>query len=142
MLKFTARRARLLSAERVALNYLGHLSGIASLTAKFVNEVSHTKACIADTPKTTPSLRAFQKYAVHCGGGMNHRFGLDDAVLIKDNHIAVAGGIVPALRAAKAAIGHLVKIEIEIDTLAQLSEVIAEGADVVLLENMSNEQLR
>lgn len=132
----------LLSAERVALNYLGHLSGIASLTAKFVSEVAHTKARIADTRKTTPGLRAFQKYAVHCGGGMNHRFGLDDAVLIKDNHIAVAGGIVPALRAAKASIGHLVKIEIEVDTLAQLSEVIAEGADVVLLDNMSNDQLR
>ena len=107
-----------------------------------MNKVSHTKARIADTRKTTPGLRAFQKYAVHCGGGMNHRFGLDDAVLIKDNHIAVAGGIVPALRAAKAAVGHLVKIEIEVDTLAQLSEVIAEGADVVLLDNMSNEQLR
>ena len=132
----------LLSAERVALNYLGHFSGIASLTAKFVHEVSHTKARIADTRKTTPGLRAFQKYAVHCGGGMNHRFGLDDAVLIKDNHIAVAGGVVPALRAAKAAVGHLVKIEIEVDTLAQLSEVLAEGADVVLLDNMSNEQLR
>ena len=132
----------LLSTERVALNYLGHLSGIASLTAKFVAEVAHTKARIADTRKTTPGLRAFQKYAVHCGGGMNHRFGLDDAVLIKDNHIAVAGGVVPALRAAKAAVGHLVKIEIEVDTLAQLSEVIAEGADVVLLDNMSNDQLR
>ena len=132
----------LLSAERVALNYLGHLSGIASLTAKFVSEVAHTKARIADTRKTTPGLRAFQKYAVHCGGGMNHRFGLDDAVLIKDNHIAVAGGIVPALRATKGSVGHLVKIEIEVDTLAQLAEVIAEGADVVLLDNMSNDQLR
>jgi nicotinate-nucleotide pyrophosphorylase (carboxylating) len=132
----------LLSAERVALNYLGHLSGIASLTAKFVSEVSYTKARIADTRKTTPGLRAFQKYAVYCGGGMNHRFGLDDAVLIKDNHIAVAGGIVLALRAAKAAVGHMVNIEIEVDTLAQLSEVIAEGADVVLLDNMSNDQLR
>ena len=132
----------LLSSERVALNYLCHLSGIASLTAKFVSEISHTKARIADTRKTTPGLRAFQKYAVHCGGGMNHRFGLDDAVLIKDNHIAVAGGVVPALRAAKAAVGHLVKIEIEVDTLAQLSEVIAEGADVVLLDNMSHDQLR
>ena len=132
----------MLSAERVALNYLCHLSGIASLTAKFVNEVAHTKARIADTRKTTPGLRAFQKYAVHCGGGMNHRLGLDDAVLIKDNHIAVADGVVPALRSAKAAVGHLVKIEIEVDTLAQLSDVIAEGADVVLLDNMSNDQLR
>ena len=140
--RISGRARGLLSAERVALNYLGHLSGVASLTAKFVNEVRHTKARIADTRKTTPGLRAFQKYAVRCGGGMNHRFGLDDAVLIKDNHIAVAGGVGPALRAAKAAVGHLVKIEIEVDTLAQLSEVIAEGADVVLLDNMSNEQLR
>ena len=132
----------LLCGERVALNYMGRLSGIATLTAKFVAEVAHTKCKIADTRKTTPGLRAFEKYAVRCGGGMNHRFGLDDAVLIKDNHIAVAGGIIPALRAAKASVGHLVKIEIEVDTLAQLAEVIAEGADVVLLDNMSLEQLR
>ncbi len=132
----------LLSGERVALNYLGRLSGIASLTAKFVAEISHTKAKIADTRKTTPGLRAFEKNAVRCGGGMNHRFGLDDAVLIKDNHIAVAGGVVAALRAAKTHVGHLVKIEIEVDNLAQLAEVIAEGADVVLLDNMSLNQLR
>ena len=132
----------LLSGERVALNYLGRLSGIASLTAKFAAEISHTKAKIADTRKTTPGLRAFEKYAVRCGGGMNHRFGLDDAVLIKDNHIAVAGGVAAALRAAKAHVGHLVKIEIEVDNLAQLAEVIVEGADVVLLDNMSLDQLR
>ncbi len=132
----------LLSAERVALNYLGRLSGIASLTAKFAAEISHTKAKITDTRKTTPGLRAFEKYAVRCGGGMNHRFGLDDAVLIKDNHIAVAGGVAAALRAAKASVGHLVKIEIEVDNLQQLVEVIAEGADVVLLDNMSLDQLR
>ncbi len=132
----------LLSAERVALNYLGRLSGIASLTAKFTSAIAHTKAKIADTRKTTPGLRAFEKYAVRCGGGMNHRFGLDDAVLIKDNHIAVAGGVVAALRAAKANVGHLVKIEIEVDTLVQLQEVISEGADVVLLDNMSLTQLR
>lgn len=125
-----------LSSERVALNYLGRLSGIATLTAKFVAEISHTKAKIADTRKTTPGLRAIEKYAVRCGGGMNHRFGLDDAVLIKDNHIAVAGGVTAALRAAKTSVGHLVKIEIEVDTLAQLQEVITEGADVVLLDNM------
>ena len=132
----------LLSGERVALNYLCRLSGIASLTAKFAAEIAHTKAKIADTRKTTPGLRAFEKYAVRCGGGMNHRFGLDDAVLIKDNHIAVAGGVAAALRAAKTSVGHLVKIEIEVDNLRQLKDVIAEGADVVLLDNMSLDQLR
>jgi nicotinate-nucleotide pyrophosphorylase (carboxylating) len=132
----------LLSSERVALNYLGRLSGIASLTAKYVAEVAHTKTEIADTRKTTPGLRAFEKYAVRCGGGMNHRFGLDDAVLIKDNHIVAAGGVVNALRAAKLAVGHLVKIEIEVDRLEQLDLVIAEGADVVLLDNMDLATLR
>ena len=132
----------LLGAERVALNYMGRLSGIASLTAQYAARISHTKARIADTRKTTPGLRAFEKYAVRCGGGMNHRFGLDDAVLIKDNHIVAAGGIVPALHAAKKSIGHMVKIEIEVDTLDQLKTVIREGADVVLLDNMSTDQLR
>jgi nicotinate-nucleotide pyrophosphorylase (carboxylating) len=132
----------LLSAERIALNYMGRLSGIASLTAKYVAEVSHTKAKIADTRKTTPGLRAFEKYAVRCGGGMNHRFGLDDAVMIKDNHIVAAGGVLNALRAAKKAVGHLVKIEIEVDRLEQLELVLREGADVVLLDNMSLEILR
>ena len=107
----------LLSAERVALNFLGRLCGIATLTAHYAEAVAHTRAKICCTRKTTPGLRAFEKYAVRCGGGMNHRFGLDDAVLIKDNHIAVAGGVIPALRAAKAFVGHLVKIEIEVDTL-------------------------
>jgi nicotinate-nucleotide pyrophosphorylase (carboxylating) len=132
----------ILSAERVALNYLGRLSGVASLTAQYVERVAHTKARICDTRKTTPLLRAFEKYAVRCGGGANHRFGLDDAVLIKDNHIAVAGGVVPALRAAKRYAGHLVKIEIEVDTLDQLRDVLAEGADVVLLDNMPPPTLR
>jgi nicotinate-nucleotide pyrophosphorylase (carboxylating) len=131
----------ILSAERVALNYMGRLSGIATATALFAEKIAHTKAKIIDTRKTTPNLRIFEKYAVRCGGGANHRFGLDDAVLIKDNHIAVAGGIGPALRAAKASVGHLVKIEIEVDTLAQLDEVLAEGADAVLLDNMSPELL-
>jgi nicotinate-nucleotide pyrophosphorylase (carboxylating) len=131
-----------LGAERVALNYLGRLSGIASLTQRFAARIAHTKAKVCDTRKTTPLLRAFEKYAVRCGGGSNHRFGLDDAILIKDNHIAVAGGVARALRAAKAFKGHLVKIEIEVDTLAQLREVLAEGADVVLLDNMSLEDLR
>ena len=132
----------ILTSERVALNYLGRLSGIASMTHEFAALVAHTSAKICCTRKTTPGLRAFEKYAVRCGGGMNHRFGLDDAFLIKDNHIAVAGGIVPALRAAKAMAGHLVKIEIEVDTLAQLREVILEGADVVLLDNMGPDLLR
>ena len=132
----------ILSAERVALNYLGRLSGVASLTAQYVERVAHTRARICDTRKTTPLLRAFEKYAVRCGGGANHRFGLDDAVLIKDNHIAVAGGVVPALRAAKRYAGHLVKIEIEVDTLDQLRDVLAEGADVVLLDNMPPLTLR
>ena len=132
----------LLSAERVALNFLGRLSGIATLTSRYVATVAHTKTHIVCTRKTTPGLRTFEKYAVLCGGGFNHRFGLDDAILIKDNHIAVAGGIIPALRAVKAAIGHLVKIEIEVDTLDQLDEVLTEGADVVLLDNMTPSQLR
>jgi nicotinate-nucleotide pyrophosphorylase (carboxylating) len=131
-----------LSAERVALNFLGRLSGIASLTNRFVQQVAGTDCRIVCTRKTTPGLRAFEKYAVRCGGGFNHRYGLDDAVLIKDNHIAVAGGVAAALRAAKASVGHLVKIEIEVDTIAQLREVLAEGADVVLLDNMGLETLR
>src|SRR5580704_7833366 len=117
----------ILSAERTALNFLGHLSGIATATAAFVARIAHTKARIICTRKTTPGLRALEKYAVRCGGGFNHRFGLDDAVLIKDNHIAVAGGIRAVLTRAKAAIGHLVKIEIEVDSLDQLKEVLDVG---------------
>lgn len=132
----------ILSAERTALNFMGRLSGIASLTARYVEKVKHTKARIVCTRKTTPGLRAFEKHAVRCGGGFNHRFGLDDAILIKDNHIAVAGGVAKALRAAKAFAGHLVKIEIEVDTLDQLDEVIREGADVVLLDNMTPAHLK
>lgn len=126
----------ILAGERTALNFTGRMSGIATLTAEYVRRVAGTKAAIVCTRKTTPGLRAFEKHAVLCGGGRNHRFGLFDAVLIKDNHVAVAGGIVEALRAAKAHAGHLVKIEIEVDSLVQLDEVIAEGADVVLLDNM------
>jgi nicotinate-nucleotide pyrophosphorylase (carboxylating) len=132
----------ILSAERVALNFLGRLCGVASLTARYADAIAHTKAKVCDTRKTTPLLRAFEKYAVRCGGGANHRFGLDDAVLIKDNHIAVAGGVTAALRAAKAFAGHMVKIEIEVDTLEQLEEVLAEGAGAVLLDNMSPDNLR
>lgn len=127
----------ILSGERVALNFLGHLSGIATLTAAYAAKISHTRAKMTDTRKTTPGLRALEKYAVRCGSGVNHRMGLDDAVLIKDNHIAVAGGVASALKAARAAVGHLVKIEIEVDTLDQLGEVLqAGGADAVLLDNM------
>jgi len=128
----------LLAAERTALNFVGHLSGIATAAAEFVRLIAHTKARVCCTRKTTPGLRALQKYAVRCGGGFNHRFGLDDAILIKDNHIAVAGGIRPVLERAKAAAGHLVKIEIEVDTLEQLKTVLEVGlADAVLLDNMS-----
>ena len=127
----------LLGAERVALNFLGHLSGVATATATFVRLVAGTRARVCCTRKTTPGLRALQKYAVRCGGGFNHRFGLDDAILIKDNHIAVAGGIRAVLARARAVVGHLVKIEIEVDTLDQLREVLDTGlADVVLLDNM------
>ena len=110
-----------LGAERVALNFLGHLSGIATATAAFVRKVGAGKTRICCTRKTTPGLRALEKYAVRCGGGFNHRFGLDDAILIKDNHIAVAGGIRAVLERARAAAGHLVKIEIEVDSLDQLA---------------------
>ena len=127
----------ILTAERTALNFLGHLSGIASATASIVAAVRGTKAKITCTRKTTPGLRAVEKYAVRAGGGANHRFGLDDAILIKDNHIAIAGGIAHALRRARAAAGHLVKIEVEIDNLDQLKEALGEGADAVLLDNMS-----
>ncbi len=131
----------LLTGERVALNFLGHLSGIATATAALVAAVAHTRARVTCTRKTTPGLRAVEKYAVRCGGGANHRFGLDDAILIKDNHIAIAGGIAPALALARAAAGHLVRIEIEVDTLEQLDEVLAIGADAVLLDNMTPAQL-
>ncbi|WLD98761.1 carboxylating nicotinate-nucleotide diphosphorylase [Agrobacterium leguminum] len=132
----------LLTAERTALNFLGHLSGIASVTAKIVAAIAGTKASVACTRKTTPGLRALEKYAVRAGGGMNHRFALYDAVLIKDNHIAVAGGVRDAIRGARQGVGHLVKIEVEVDTLAQLREVMDEGVDAVLLDNMTPEQLR
>ena len=126
-----------LAGERTALNFVGRLSGIATLTADYVRHTVGTKLRICCTRKTTPGLRALEKYAVRCGGGFNHHFGLDDAILIKDNHIAVAGGVRPVLERARAHIGHLVKIEIEVDTLAQLREVLDTGlADVVLLDNM------
>ncbi|MCZ7938122.1 carboxylating nicotinate-nucleotide diphosphorylase [Agrobacterium salinitolerans] len=132
----------LLTAERTALNFLGHLSGIASVTAKIVAAITGTKASVACTRKTTPGLRALEKYAVRAGGGMNHRFALYDAVLIKDNHVAVAGSVREAIRRARQGVGHLVKIEVEVDTLIQLHEAMEEGVDAVLLDNMIPEQLR
>ncbi len=127
----------ILTAERVALNFVGRMSGIATLTLKMVRAVGNHKARIAATRKTTPGLRAIEKYAVQVGGGIPHRYGLDDAVLIKDNHIAMAGGVKIAIQNAKQNIGHTVKIECEVDTLAQLQEVLDEGVDIVMLDNMS-----
>lgn len=132
----------ILSAERVALNLLGRLSGIATATAGMVAAVRPHKARITCTRKTTPGLRALEKAAVRAGGGANHRFGLDDAVLIKDNHVALAGGPAEAVRRARAAVGHLVKIEVEVDTLDQLAEALTAGPDAVLLDNMPPETLR
>ncbi|TIU22619.1 MAG: carboxylating nicotinate-nucleotide diphosphorylase, partial [Mesorhizobium sp.] len=131
----------LLTAERTALNFLCHLSGIATQTAAVVEAVRGHKAKIACTRKTTPGLRALEKYAVRAGGGANHRFGLDDAVLIKDNHIAIAGDIRTAIERARAGVGHMVRIEVEVDTLEQLDIALAAGVDAVLLDNMSLEQL-
>lgn len=133
----------ILSAERVALNLLCRLSGVATATAALVEAARpHGKARIVCTRKTTPGLRSLEKHAVRAGGGANHRFGLDDAVLIKDNHVAVAGGVGPAILRARAGVGHLVKIEVEVDTLAQLEEALEVGADAVLLDNMTPETLR
>lgn len=132
----------ILTAERVALNFLGHLSGIATATASIAGAIAHTKARIVCTRKTTPGLRAVEKYAVRCGGGMNHRFGLDDAILIKDNHIVLAGGIAAALGLARKAAGHLVKIELEVDTLDQLRTALSIGVDAILLDNMTLDELR
>jgi nicotinate-nucleotide pyrophosphorylase (carboxylating) len=132
----------LLTAERVALNFLCHLSGVASATHAVVNAVSAYKAEIVCTRKTTPGLRAVEKYAVRLGGGSNHRFGLDDAVLIKDNHVAIAGGVTEALQRARKNVGHLVKIELEVDTLDQLAEALQVGVDAVLLDNMDPATLK
>ena len=132
----------LLAAERTALNLLGRLCGIATLTRAHVDAVAGTGARIADTRKTTPGLRALEKHAVACGGGLNHRFGLDDAILIKDNHVAVCGGVGEAVRRARAASGHLMKIEIEVDGLEQFDEALAEGPDVIMLDNFTLPMLR
>ena len=132
----------LLSAERVAMNYLGHLSGIATLTQRYVETVAGTRARIIDTRKTTPGLRAFEKLAVRAGGGLNHRFGLFDAILIKDNHIVAAGGVGPALERARALAGHTVKIEVEVTTLDELAQALPHRPDAVLLDNMPLAMLR
>ena len=131
-----------LAAERTALNLLGRLCGIATLTRAYVEAVVGTKARIADTRKTTPGLRALEKHAVLCGGGVNHRFGLDDAILIKDNHVAVCGGVGEAVRRARASVGHLMKVEVEVDGLDQLDEALAAGPDVVMLDNFTLPMLR
>jgi nicotinate-nucleotide pyrophosphorylase (carboxylating) len=143
LMHVTGPARAVLAAERVGLNLLGHLSGVATATNEFVRRVKGTRLRICCTRKTTPGLRALEKYAVRCGGGFNHRFGLDDAMLIKDNHIAVAGGIRAVLERARRSAGHLVKIEIEVDGLDQLGEVLAVGlADAVLLDNMDVADMR
>jgi nicotinate-nucleotide pyrophosphorylase (carboxylating) len=132
----------LLTGERTALNFLCHLSGVATATATLVAAAHGTKARIVCTRKTTPGLRTLEKYAVRAGGGCNHRFGLDDAILIKDNHIALAGDVRTAIERARAHAGHLVKIEVEVDTLSQLEQALAIGVDAVLLDNMTLDELR
>lgn len=132
----------ILTGERVVLNFLGHLSGIATATARLVTLVSTTRARIVCTRKTTPGLRSFEKHAVRCGGGHNHRFGLDDGILIKDNHIIAAGGISSAISSARLHAGHMVHIEVEVDTISQLEEALNAGAKSVLLDNMSPAMLR
>ena len=132
----------ILTGERTALNFLSHLSGVASATRGIADAIAGTKAQVCCTRKTMPGLRAAQKYAVRVGGGSNHRFGLDDAVLIKDNHVAIAGGVKNAVERARAGVGHLVKIELEVDTLDQLAEALALGVDAVLLDNMGPDMLR
>ncbi len=132
----------ILAAERTALNLLGRMSGVASLTQAYVRAVEGTGAVIVDTRKTTPGLRLLEKYAVRCGGGVNHRFGLDDAILIKDNHVAASGGVGEALKRAKSAAGHLVKIEVEVDSLEQLDEALEYAPDVVMLDNFGLDDLR
>ncbi len=143
VLRISGNARAILAGERVALNFVGRMSGIATATAQMVAAVGSAKARIAATRKTTPGLRSVEKYAVMCGGGTPHRYGLDDAILIKDNHIAMAGGIAAALQGAKNYAGHTVKIEIEVDTLAQLDEVLAiGGADIIMLDNMTDDQMR
>ena len=140
--RVTAAARTLLTAERTALNLLGHLSGVATATRDMVARLSGLPTRVVCTRKTTPGLRALEKHAVRAGGGSNHRFGLDDAVLIKDNHVAVAGGVGEAVRRARAGVGHLVKIEVEVTSLAQVQEALDAGAEVILLDNMAPGMLR
>ncbi len=132
----------LLTAERSALNLLGHASGIATATRAVVAAVEGSGTRIVDTRKTTPGLRALEKYAVRCGGGHNHRFGLYDAVMLKDNHVAAAGGIGPAVAAVRARVGHTVHVEVEVDRLDQIAEALDAGADTILLDNLTDDALR
>ncbi|MDO8801539.1 carboxylating nicotinate-nucleotide diphosphorylase [Phenylobacterium sp.] len=140
--KVTGNARAILSAERTALNLMGRLSGVATLTRAYVDQTQGTAARIVDTRKTTPGLRHLEKYAVRCGGGVNHRFGLDDAILIKDNHVAACGGVANALKRARAFAGHLTKVELEVDSLEQLAEALPHGADVIMLDNFSPDDLR
>lgn len=126
----------ILTGERVALNFLGHLSGVATATAQIADSIAHTRTRVCCTRKTTPGLRALEKYAVRCGGGVNHRFGLDDAVLVKDNHIAVAGSVTEAVRRVRERVGHLVSVEVEVDSLDQLAQLLQDPVEAVLLDNM------
>jgi nicotinate-nucleotide pyrophosphorylase (carboxylating) len=142
VMRIEGKARALLTAERTALNFMGRLCGIATMTAAYVREVAHTKTAIVCTRKTTPGLRFLEKEAVRLGGGKNHRFGLDDAVLIKDNHLVAAGGIAPAIERVRAYVGHLVKIELEVDNLHQLEQALALGVEIILLDNMSSNQLR
>lgn len=140
--RISGNARNIMSGERVALNFMCHMSGIATHTKRFADLVQGTGAKVCCTRKTTPGLRAFEKYAVKCGGGANHRFGLDDAILIKDNHIAVAGSVRDAVLSAKNFAGHLMAIEVEVDTLEQFAEALDAGATAVLLDNMTPKQLR
>ncbi|HEX8234763.1 MAG TPA: carboxylating nicotinate-nucleotide diphosphorylase [Abditibacteriaceae bacterium] len=142
LLQIDGAARAVLTAERVALNFSQRMSGIATLTRRFVDGVSGTKARLADTRKTTPGLRVLEKYAVRCGGGSNHRFALDDMILIKDNHVALCGGIAQAIERARENIGHAVKIEVECDTLDQVRQAADARADIILLDNMTPHELR
>ena len=142
LLKVFGSARSLLTVERTALNITQHLSGIATETARWMDEIKGTKAKLIDTRKTTPGLRMLEKHAVVCGGGANHRLGLDGGVMIKDNHILAAGGIAPAVARLRAGLGHMVKIEVEVDRLEQLEEALAQGVDTILLDNMSLENMR
>jgi len=142
LMTVSGRTRPILTGERTALNLVGRLSGVATLTRAFVDAIAGSGARVSCTRKTTPGLRTLEKYAVRCGGGTNHRFGLDDAVLVKDNHVAVAGNVRAAVERARAAVGHTVMVEVEVDTLEQLGEALEVGADAVLLDNMNVDELR